>query len=433
MARHQVYLFSSHLACKSNKVLTCKLYRYLTANMHNLTHDVSEADFIILNTCGFTEGAEDHSVGLFREYLEKGKEGSRVISVGCLNKISPELYRNQLNGRVVLLEKESDLDAFLKNEVAYEDIREEYIGEDIVAKLNAELYAPVPHIGLYYYLRNALQRTYPVLKKSEYLRTLFNDIDHTDKFFVQIGSGCVGNCSYCVIKKARGSPVSRPVEDILRDIECVYTPGQSLYLVADDCGSYGHDTGKSLFCLLDRIHEVYPELTIDLNYLNPMWLIHHESEFLRIFEEMHIGSVNVSIQSGSNRIIRKMNRHYDVKKVKAIVKELKRISPPSLIWGHLIVGFPGETWVDFLQSVSLVHTFRFLYAFPYSDRKGTESCHMGNKNGQVEMFLKKAFVRSYSIGVVAGRGAVDLSRNMLRRRTEEEPRMKYAGTDSVFP
>jgi tRNA A37 methylthiotransferase MiaB len=431
MRPHQVYLFSSHLACKPNKVLTCKLFRYLTLNRHEVTQDLSRADFVILNTCGFTQAAEDHSIALFKEYLERGKEGSKVISAGCLNRISPEAYQNELNGRVVVLEKESDLDLYLKNEVAYEDIREAYIGEDIVAKLNTQLYAQDPHIGLYSYFQNAIKSAYPLLKKSTYLRTLFNDIDHTEKFFVQIGSGCVGKCSYCIIKKARGSPVSRPVEDILRDIGRVYTPGQSLYLVADDCGSYGQDTGQSLFYLLERIHQAYPELTIDLNYLNPVWLIKNEKDFLRVFKEMKIGSVNVSIQSGSNRIISKMNRHYDVKKIKAVVKELKRISPSSLIWTHLIVGFPGETWVDFLKSLSLVHTFRFVYAFPYSDRKGTESCGMDNKNGQVPVFLKKVFVLAYSIGVVTGRGAVDLTRTILLSGTETETCVKCERRESA--
>jgi MiaB/RimO family radical SAM methylthiotransferase len=381
--------------------------------MHELTDDVSQADFVVLNTCGFTQEAEDHTITLLKGYTENGKKDTRIISVGCLNRIAPEVLEKELEDKVVVLEKESHLDRFFKKKIAYDDMREEYIEEDGVRGLSAELYNR--SVGLYYYFQSAVKRTYPLLKKSPYLERLFNEIDQTNKSFVQIGTGCVGNCSYCIIKKARGSPVSRDARDILEDIRRVYTPGKSVYLVADDCGSYGCDIGLSLPFLLRKIHEAYPELTIDLNYLNPVWLEKQEKEFQKTFEEINIGSVNVSIQSGSNRIIKKMNRQYDVRRIRTIVKRLKETSPSTHFWTHCIVGFPGETWLDFLKTVRLVHMLHFVYTFGYSDRTGTESSRMDCKNAKATIFTKKLLIRSYAIAAVFVRGTGDLGKNVLSR------------------
>jgi tRNA A37 methylthiotransferase MiaB len=194
--------------------------------MHELTGDVSEADFVILNTCGFTQEAEDHTLALFKQYVRNGKRATRIISVGCLNRIAPEVLERELEDRVVVLKRESHLDRFFKNGIAYDDMREEYIEEDDVKGLNAELYNR--SVGLYYYVQSAVKKTYPLLKKSPYLERLFNELDQTNKFFVQIGTGCVGNCAYCIIKKARGKPISRDVGDILEDIRRAYRPGKSL-------------------------------------------------------------------------------------------------------------------------------------------------------------------------------------------------------------
>lgn len=401
------------MACKPNKLLTYKLHRYLTANMHELTADVSQADFVILNTCGFTQEAEGRALMLLKGYLRKGKRDVRIISVGCLNRIAPEVLERELEDGVVVLKRESDLDRFFKNRIAYDDMREEYIEDDNVRGVNAELYDR--SVGLYYYLQSAVKRTYPLLKRSLYLERLFNEIDQTNKSFVQIGTGCVGNCSYCIIKKARGSPVSRDVRDILEDIRRVYTPDKSVYLVADDCGSYGCDIGVSLPFLLRKIHEAYPDLTIDLNYVNPVWLERQEEEFLTIFEQIRIGSVNISLQSGSNRIIKRMNRQYDVKRIRSIVERLKKSSPSTHIWTHCIVGFPGETWLDFLKTVRLVHRLHFAYSFGYSDRTGTDSSRMKGKKAKATIFVRKSLIRSYAIGVVFVRGAGDLIKTTLSR------------------
>jgi tRNA A37 methylthiotransferase MiaB len=190
---------------------------------------------------------------------------------------------------------------------------------------------------------------------------------------------------------------------------------KSLYLVADDCGSYGCDIGLSLPFLLRKIHEAYPELTIDLNYVNPAWLERQEEEFLKIFEEIRIGSVNVSIQSGSNRIIRKMNREYNIRHTRNMIERLMEISPPTHFWTHCIVGFPGETWLDFLKTLRLVHRLHFVYTFAYSDRTGTESSRMPSKNAKSTILVRKILIRSYAIAVVFARGTGDWIKNVLPR------------------
>jgi threonylcarbamoyladenosine tRNA methylthiotransferase MtaB len=218
---------------------------------------------------------------------------------------------------------------------------------------------------------------------------ILDELEQRRRKYVQIGSGCVNNCHYCAIKLAKGEPVSRPVDHILNDIRNSYRDGNVLSLVADDCGSYGVDTGESLFSLIHRISREFPGIPIDCSYLNPVWIEQNPLEYLELFKTANINTINLSLQSGSNRIIHRMNRRYNVENVLKTAEQIKKVSPGTFLWTHFITGYPSETWGDFTQSVRASKYFDFFAAYAYCPRRGTAAAGFPNNNSQFTRIVRK--------------------------------------------
>ena len=375
---YKVYLDSSHIECRPNLVQLSKVHIYLVQNSHAIVNDPSIADFTIVNTCGFTASRESHTINLLNMHK---KHNAKVISIGCLNKINKELVSSC--SHVTMISNLNKLDEFFYQKVKFSDVPEAYIDEEIDIKSSADQPS----------FRILTRMLHPILKKSDLYRKIVRQVYRKDKVYVEIGTGCVGNCSYCIIKKAKGNPVSRNPKDILNDMDKVYQPGKQLDLVADDCGSYGVDTGTNLPALLREISEKYPDLPIDISYLNPLWLTRQETQYRNAFKETKINSINLTIQSGSNKTIRRMNRKYDVSEILAIMKTLKSISPTTIFWTHVIVGFPGETLDDFVKTLSIMRHFEAVGVYLYSDREGTKCAEFENKNSP--------FVKSLKYGIAS--------------------------------
>ncbi|MCK4782963.1 MAG: radical SAM protein, partial [Desulfobacteraceae bacterium] len=340
---------------------------------------LSLADYIIVNTCGFDDIHEDISTGLFEEYSGRKKDGAKLISIGCLNRINESL--RTLWPDVIFISDLNHLDRVFFNKVPFNCIDEAYLDQNTLPQLcksdkrGFDAISKIAfHIARVIYIMG--KRIAP--KGSRTIST-FEKLSHLNQFYVEIGRGCVSNCNYCIIKKARGGIQSRRLDQILRDIDTLYNPRQSLCLVADDCGCYGIDIGESIFTLLRAISKRYADLDVDLCYVNPLWIQRYEDEFVRLFGEVRISSVNIPMQSGSDRIVKLMNREYSIKSVIRIVNMIRQVSPQTIIWTHIIVGFPGEKDEDFHRTLSMVEWFDFVRGFTYSDRKGTASSLMENK------------------------------------------------------
>ena len=206
-----------------------------------------------------------------------------------------------------------------------------------------------------------------------------NEKINQNRFYIQIGKGCLNNCSYCIIKKARGKIRSREIDEILDDINQNLKNEKNIFFVSDDCGSYGKDIGENLFKLVKVTNNYYPKKLIDLNYLNPRWVDSEQLNYLKMIKKYNINSINLTIQSGSKKILCLMNRKYNHLRSIEFVQKARIISPKTLIWTHYMVGFPGETWKDFFQTLSQIRLFDYGYVIKYSDREGTQSINFVKK------------------------------------------------------
>jgi tRNA A37 methylthiotransferase MiaB len=180
-------------------------------------------------------------------------------------------------------------------------------------------------------------------------------------------------------------------------------------LIAGDIGCYGLDIGTSLPKLLEELSKVKGDYKIALVDLNVRWLIKYHSEFLAILKSnsTKISTIILPIQSGSDKILKLMNRHYEIDDVKRCILDLKKNLPGISIETHLMVGFPLETNDDFSMSIRLVKEIQFskVDIYKYEERPGTLALSLPEKVPRTQT-NKRAKILEMEIRNLGGRARV---------------------------
>ncbi len=384
--KSKIYLISANAKCKSNSIVSAQLISYFSENSCQFTRNMREADTIVINTCGFIDATRRLSLSIIENMLSGHSPDARVICVGCLGRIDRHLLEERY-ARLLIVEDLEQLDAIIGVRVPFRDIPCFHYERLSLDRMSQKKFYVQDFLTLAFCRLFRRFRPFP-------LSQILEEETDENKIFIQIGSGCLNQCSYCVIKKARGKAVSRPIPDILGEIKKVYRSGVSLNLVADDCGSYGWERGDSLVTLLHAIGREYPGIPLELSYLHPRWLKLNEDEYLDVFSKINIKSINVSLQSGSDRVISSMKRGYDVEGTARILARIKHTLPATLIWGYFIVGYPLEGWRDFFLTVRATRYYDLFQIFGYSpvnDHGNGASSHAGSVIMMRRLMLKLVF------------------------------------------
>lgn len=386
MSNYRIAL-DSYWLCNSNLVESSMIYNFLLENGHKLTTDPSKADFIIISTCGVTNYMHNHYRTLIRKYLSIKKKDAQLIVYGCMVKIAPEKLNLKDIDLISFDDRHKFNDLFYKkkkieeiplicDDKTYRKLIEmkkilyrKCFGNEKITSFSWTLqFFLFPKIFSFFSKRIKI-------KYGRFARLLL----HKNKIFIQISRGCNYNCSYCAIKRAKGNPVSIATEDIIKNIRKIYHPSKTLVLVADDCAMYGVDTNSNLIKLIYEINKSFPGCKFDLSFIHPRYIQRFPDELINLFKNVNIESVQIPLQSGSNRILKKMRRYYDVKKVLKIIEKIKKTSPQTLFLAHFIIGHPGETTRDFIKTLKSSKYFDFSYPIPYSDMERTHSFQLPNK------------------------------------------------------
>jgi tRNA A37 methylthiotransferase MiaB len=369
---YKILIDSGLWSCETNLVSCSRIYRYLIENGHGITFDASQADFIIINTCGVVKGIVDRCLTLFYTYSSLKKKEATIIMFGCLVKIDRELF-SSLDVLLIGPDEGHRLDEYFSTKSTFETITP--YCDDNTKQLLFHEQKPFRFVeNAFFFVPKILL---PLSKnvRHNYQRYLKN-VTQTDRVFIEISRGCVGDCSYCTIKKAKGKLLSRKTEEIISDIRRVNDPSKNIFLVADDCGCFGIDFGGNIFNLLYEINKEFSNQKIDLNNLNPQWIEKQSNEYITLFQKVPIDLVKIPIQSGSNKIIKKMNRHYEINTVLRTIDNIKNSAPNIFIYTQCIVGYPGENTIDFLKTLIAARHFDYAIPFRYSKNKGTVSASL---------------------------------------------------------
>lgn len=366
--------------CKSNAVLSSRCLNYFKANEWEVTREFGDADLVLINTCGFHETLQTLSKESISRAYAGIRPGVKVISIGCMNKINRTAL--EVFPTLEIIPDLDALDGIIGAKVPMAEVTEFNFDETMFNRLGPAGFGSNVYLRWGGKFGRLLCRLleglpYPFLESSQLPRVLeeLNYVDSDRRVYVEIGSGCVGTCSYCVIKRSRGPAKSRQAAEIIRDLKKAYKPGRVINFVADDCGSWGVDIGKTVFELVAEVSENFPGVPIDFCYINPFWFEKQGKEYVEMCATRNINSLNVSLQSGSDRIISAMNRHYKAANVVRVMEEIKAVSPKTMIWGHLMLNYPGETMGDLLRTVRAAAHFNYYMIFNYSPLRADQPAY----------------------------------------------------------
>jgi len=174
---------------------------------------------------------------------------------------------------------------------------------------------------------------------------------------VQISEGCLGKCSYCATKLAKGNLFSFEKEKIIKQIENDLSQGaKEIWLTSQDCGAYGKEKGKyELVSLLKEISKIKGKFKVRLGMSNPQHVKYFIDNLIEIFKnEKFFKFLHLPIQSGSDKILKEMNRPYKVLEVEKIIEKFRSVFPDSVISTDIIAGYPYETEKDFNETFDLI-------------------------------------------------------------------------------
>lgn len=346
------------LGCPKNLVDSETMLGLIHEEKYEITNDPSEAEIIIVNTCGFIESAKEESINTILQMAEYKKFGSckYIIVTGCLSQRYAEELFNEL----------PEADAIAGVEV-YDEI-----GSIIKRVMNGERFI-------------MLERSKPDViytSKETFLPRILTTPSYTA--YLKIAEGCDNCCSYCAIPKIRGPYRSKPMEQVLKEAKALADNGvKELIVVAQDTTRYGEDLpgGKLLLAdLLKELNKIESLKWIRVMYCYPN---NFTDELIETFASLDkvCKYVDLPLQHASNRLLASMNRYDTREEVEMLLAKLRKRIPGIVIRTTFIVGFPGETDADFEELKEFVEQQRFENAgvFAYSQEEGTVAGAMPNQ------------------------------------------------------
>lgn len=337
-----------NLGCKVNAYETEAMQQILQENGYKIVPFEPGADIYIINTCTVTNIADRKS----RQMLHKAKKmnpGAIVVAAGCYVQASKEeLKKDDAIDIVIGNNKKKDLVSILK---AYEINQEE---EEAIIDVN--------HTSEYENL------------------TISRTAEHT-RAYIKVQDGCNQFCSYCIIPYARGRVRSRDIEDVKTEVGNLAKAGyQEVVLTGIHLSSYGIDLGLTLLELIREVHKIEGIKRIRLGSLEPRIITEEFAKELSSMEKI-CPHFHLSLQSGCDETLSRMNRRYDTKEFEEKCMILRRYFELPALTTDVIVGFPGETEEEFKTTKEFLKKICFFetHIFKYSRRKGTKAAVMENQ------------------------------------------------------
>lgn len=330
------------LGCKVNQYESQALGELLAQNGYALTDARDEADVYIINSCTVTAEADRKTRQHVRKFKREHPE-SIVVLTGCMPQAFPEdaaalteadiVIGNKNNGRLLEL-----LDTYIK------------FGNRVVKIL--------PHEN-----------------KEAFASTIISSFEERTRAFVKIQDGCNRFCSYCIIPHVRGRVRSKPLDDIRTELETLAAAGYAeVVLVGINLSSYGQDNGCSFAEAVETACSVPNLSRVRLGSLEPDHLTDDVLARLAKCDKL-CPQFHISLQSGCDRTLKAMNRHYTTEEFRDLCRKLRALFPDCTLSTDVMVGFCGESDDDFEESLAFVKEIGFekIHVFPYSVRTGTRA------------------------------------------------------------
>ena len=351
-ANKKAFVFT--LGCQQNEADSEKIMGMLTQMGYALTENEEEADVLIVNTCAIREHAEKRAlsiVGRFKHY--KAKNPDIIIGVcGCM---TAQEHRRE----------------HFKRSYHYVNFT---FGTGALHRLPEFVYNSLMG-GKRYFDKDA--------ETPEIAENIKIERASTYRAWVSIMYGCNNFCTYCIVPYVRGRERSRKKEDVIDEIKDLVSRGyREITLLGQNVNSYGKDLEEktNISELLSEISKIEGDFWLHLMTSHPKDASSEMIEAIKSSPRTS-GHFHLPLQSGSDEILKKMNRHYDLNKYLGIIKNLREGNENITLTTDIIVGFPGESESDFEKTLDVIKDVRYdsVFSFIYSPRKGTPACTMENQ------------------------------------------------------
>ncbi|MBE6920757.1 MAG: tRNA (N6-isopentenyl adenosine(37)-C2)-methylthiotransferase MiaB [Ruminococcaceae bacterium] len=345
--------------CQQNEADSEKIRGYLTQSGYAIVQEAEGADVVVMNTCAIREHAEQRVFGNLGAltHAKRRHPAQKIFLCGCM---AGEM-------------KVSDR------------IRKSYPHVD--GCFSTHHLWQFPEI-LWNVLSKKKRQFYIEDEPGSIAEGIPQVRDNTLKAWVSIMYGCNNFCTYCIVPYVRGRERSRNKEDILAECRCLIENGcKEITLLGQNVNSYGKDLpdGVDFSDLLSEI------AAIDGDFLIRFMTSHPRDAGKKLFDTMASSpkiakQLHLPFQSGSSRVLKAMNRHYDREKYLELVRYAKSVMPDLVLTSDVIVGFPGETEEEFEETISLIQQVRYdsLFTFIFSPRTGTPAASMDDPTPKEE-------------------------------------------------
>ncbi len=341
--------------CKVNQYESNMMKERMLSSNFFYVENISEANIIVVNTCSVTNVADKKCLKMIRR-IKREYPNSILVVAGCSSQNKQEIYENLDIDILIGNKDKSKIDILLKD---YIKTHKRYV----------KFYND---------------------RKLDFEDMLISDYNHI-RAFIKIEDGCDNFCSYCIIPYVRGSVRSKKFETVIKEAKLLTQKGhKEIVLTGIHTGHY-MDNDYDLTDLINELSKIEDLLririsSIEITELNDKFL-NMLSTNKKVCDHLHI-----PLQAGSDEILKRMNRKYDLKYYEEKIKKIRMIRPDISITTDIIVGFPYETDKLFNETLEFSRKMNFskIHVFPYSIRLGTSAANMPN---QVDESIKKERVK----------------------------------------
>ncbi len=344
-----------------------RIYDIVKKINYKKTENLNSTNCYVLNTCHIREKATDkvyHDIGRIKKQFRNRKKPIVVVT-GCVAQAEGD----------ILLKKENYIDAVIGPQ-SYHKLNE------IILKIEKET-------------KKINSTEFDVIHKFDTLNLLKNSNSKISSF-ITIQEGCDKFCKFCVVPYTRGAEFSRSMNELIKEIEILVSNGaKEITLLGQNVNAYNYE-GKKLSDLIYEISKISDLKRIRYTTSHPVDfsedLINAHKHFKKLMPLVHL-----PVQSGSNEILKKMNRKHTVEEYLEIINSLKKSNHLINFSSDFIIGYPGETEKDFEATIKLIEEVKFInsYSFIYSARPGTPAAKLEKVKDNVSkkrliIFQKKA-------------------------------------------
>ena len=336
------------LGCKVNQYETQAMLNQLLQGGFSACQTGEDADIILLNSCTVTS-TSDHKVKQTLHKARREHPHAVIVLTGCMPQAFPELAEDLTDADIVLG--------------------------------NSNRSSLLPHILQYLSTRQRIIDIVPHQTKEKFESMSVENFYERTRAFIKIQDGCNRFCSYCIIPYARGRVRSKPLDDLIAEVTQLAEKGyKEIVLTGINLSAFGQDINLHLCDAVEAVCAINGIERVRLGSLEPEQL--SEDVIIRLSKQQKLcPQFHLSLQSGCDETLKRMNRHYTTEEYRTIVQNLRNAFDNAAITTDIMVGFPGETEEEFMQSMEFAKEISFskVHVFAYSQRPGTKACNAPNQ------------------------------------------------------